>query len=121
MTERERAREGMARMYERRFAYTDEEWEAFSQRPLGERRGKHHHDRTCDVRKWRLKVTAGTEAGPEPLHHIQLKPQVCHYCDQDLELPLAGEGRCWKQGCYDCAVLFGRKEEWCKENNVPYD
>ena len=123
--DRERAREGIARMNERRSAYTDEEWEAFrkeqwkKQGPLGERRGKHHHDHTCDVRMWRLKVAAGTEAGPEPLNPNG-KPRYCHHCDHDQELPLAGEGRCWKKGCYSCAVLFGREEKWCKERNIPF-
>ena len=115
----------MKKMYERRSGYSDEEWAALydkeKSRSLidgGQRRGKHHHDRTCPVRMWRLKVAAGTEAGPEPMYNGRL--QNCHYCDQDTELPLAGEARHWKTGCYSCSVLFGRKEEWCKERNIPY-
>ena len=113
-------------MYERRSAYTDEDWEELNkdkrQKRLHdgtERRGKHSHDRTCDVRMWRLKVAAGTDAGPEPLNPNGT-PMNCCYCDHDLELPLAGEGRHWKTGCYSCAVLFKREEEWCKERHIPY-
>ena len=71
--DREKAKEGMKKMYERRSDYTDEEWAEICRNKKeiiggGERRGKHHHDRTCPVRMWRLKVAAGTEAGPEPMY-----------------------------------------------------
>ena len=121
--DREKAKEGMKKTWERRSDYTADEWADICRNRKeiiggGQRRGKHHHDRTCPVRMWRLKVAAGTEAGPEPMYNGRL--QNCHYCDQDMELPLAGEARCWKTGCYTCSKLFGLEEEWCKKRNIPY-
>ena len=112
--DREKAKEGMKKTWERRSDYTADEWADICRNRKeiiggGQRRGKHHHDRTCPVRMWRLKVAAGTEAGPEPMYNGRL--QNCHYCDQDMELPLAGEARCWKTGCYTCSKLFGIKRK----------
>ena len=74
------------------------------------------HSDFCKVRIWRLLVAEGADAGPEPLM-TNGKPEYCHLCDQDLKVPLAGKGRC---PCYNCAVLFGKKEEWCKARDIPY-
>ena len=75
-----------------------------------ERRGKLHHDFNCELRKWRLKVAKGEDAGPEPMY--MWRPMACHDCDQDLEVPLAGTGRCWmRRNCLSCAKLFGKVEE----------
>ena len=68
------------------------------------------HDENCRVRKWRLLMAQGTDAGPEPML-TDKKGFSCHICDQDPDLPLAGIGRC---PCYDCAVLHGKVDEWMK-------
>ena len=72
-----------------------------------------HTEFNCKVKKWRLMIAMGEDAGPE---HMMAngKPEYCHHCDQDLKVPLAGKGRC---PCYHCAVLFGTLDEWKKERD----
>ena len=61
-------------------------------------------------------MAKGAEAGPEPLM-ANGKGRPCHLCDQDRDLPLAGNGRC---PCYDCAVLHGTVDEWTKMQDKKY-
>ena len=75
-----------------------------------------HNEANCKVRKWRLLVASGADAGPEPLFPNGM-PEDCHQCDQDLKVPPAGKGRC---DCYQCAKLFGKAEEWCKARDIPF-
>ena len=44
-------------------------------------------------------------------------PIYCHTCDQDLDLPVAGKGRC---PCYDCAVLFDNLYEYQQRQMKDY-
>ena len=66
------------------------------------------HDQECIVRKWRLLIAEGADAGQEPQHSGGIR-YYCHICDQDPTVPLAGSGRCH---CYDCAVLHDKVDEW---------
>ena len=70
------------------------------------------HEEQCRVRKWRLLIAQGADAGPEP-GLTGTKALCCHICDQDPDLPLAGIGRC---PCYDCALLHGKVDEWMKNH-----
>ena len=79
-------------------------------RYLAQFRGDYHTENFCEVKKWRLQVARGEDAGPEPLDSNG-KPKYCHRCDQDLKVPLAGIGRC---DCFKCAKLLGKEEEWRK-------
>ena len=74
------------------------------------------HDEHCRVRKWRLLIAQGADAGPEPTMPNG-RGEPCHRCDQDLAVPLAGDGRC---PCYDCAVLHNKVDEWMKTKGKKY-
>ena len=74
-------------------------------------RGDPHSEHVCKLKKWRLQVARGEDAGPEPTF-AGGKPLYCHRCDQDLKVPLAGVGRC---PCYDCAKLLGTMDQYKKQ------
>ena len=74
------------------------------------------HEEQCRVRKWRLLMAQGADAGPEPTVPNG-RGVPCHRCDQDLAVPLAGDGRC---PCYDCAVLHNKIDEWMKTKGKKY-
>ena len=105
--DREVSRKGMAKLKERRMLCTDGE-KAREYIATTARRAARDHQSNCRVRKYRLAVAKGEDPGPEELNPNG-KPINCHTCDQDLDLPLAGKGRC---PCYDCAVLFDKVYEY---------
>ena len=108
--DREVSRKGMAKLKERRTLRTDEE-EVEERYAAIYRRAARNHQSGCKVRKYRLAVAKGDDPGPEELMPCG-KPIYCHDCDQDLDLPVAGEGRC---PCYNCAVLFDKVAEYREE------
>ena len=83
-----------------------------------ERRSKNHHDFNCKVRSYRQQVAKGIYPGPEELMPCG-KPIYCHTCDQNLQLPLVGEGRC---PCHDCAVVglerAKKSKFWCDQTGL---
>ena len=112
--DREVSRKGMAKLKERRSLRTDDE-KVNDYYGAIYRRAARNHLSGCKVRKYRLAVASGDDPGPEPLYNG--RPEYCHDCDQDLDLPVAGEGRC---PCYYCAELFDKVAEYREQRAKDY-
>ena len=113
--DREVSRKCMAKLKERRSELTDEE-KVDNHHAAIYRRAARNHLSDCKVRKYRLAVANGDDPGPEELQPCG-KPIYCLTCDQDLDLPVAGRGRC---PCYHCALLFDKVYEYNQRRMKDY-